>query len=215
MASQQAGLNVARAALEAPGELSPADAFEAALAEALARPSFQESARAGNSKETGQGKFTLTPPNTPALGTSPPTVEPDTVTEARAGRNPPEMAMHAIPEGTAVEDRAALPAQTVQHNKAESAASTAATLSQTPFNDQATDLASAVMPEQFNKLFREPTSPATTVGSQGPEAVQLGREWSVPVAGTLHVAKALENLDTQGDGNADLFFTLASSVVCQ
>ncbi|BDA47844.1 hypothetical protein COCOBI_11-1010 [Coccomyxa sp. Obi] len=198
--SQQAGLNIARAH-EAPAELSPADAFEAALAEALARQSRQESAGVGNSQESGQGRCTLTPPNTPALGTSPPTLETGAVREPRAGGSPPGTAMHAIPEeaeGTVVEDRAILPAPTVQPKKAETAAA-AALSSPVPFDDQVTDLASAIVPEQYGKLFKEPTSPATMVGGQRPEAEQLGREWSVPVAGTLHVAKALENLDTQGE----------------
>lgn len=202
--TQQAGLSIAD---QAPAELTPADAFEAALAEALATQSLQETAGEGNSKRTGQGKFTLTPPNTPALGTSPPTGEPGAVTKPPSCGSPPETAMHAISEeaeGTAGEDRAALPAPTVQPKKAEIATAADVTFSQAPFNVQVTDLASVILPEQYSNLFKEPTSPATTVGSQGPEAVQLGREWSVPVAGTLHVGKALENLDAQGDGHADL-----------
>ena len=224
-------------AQKAPAELSPADAFEAALAEALAKQSLLESGGEGNSKGTGQDNSTLTPPNTPAIGNSPPA---GAVIRAQAAGNHPEMAMHAIPEDTVEQDRVALPAPKVQLNKAESTAP-AATITQAPVNAQVTDLASVILPEQYSKLLSEPSSPATTVGSRGtapvsaqvtdlasvispeqytklfnkysspattvgsprPEAVQLGREWSVLKAGTLHVGQALKNLDTQGNGHAD------------
>lgn len=82
----------------------PADAFEAALTEALAKQSLKEemssaygSGAVSQDRQGEQRAATYTPPNTPALGTSPSVVE-GKKTGAQQARAVPELASPAVPQ---------------------------------------------------------------------------------------------------------------------
>ncbi len=213
---------------------SPADAFEAALTEALAKESTGEgpgAERGGHNMETDGAATTRTPPNTPDVtskGPANPTLSPRPVdsqggrAEAAAGpeeatQAAPKEARQAAPEQA--EGAAEQPEISTQRSMApDKAARQQATMPAAPSavvaqeqnssNDQDTGKAGGVPAEPAKvEAVREEEVGNARVSQRGADVVQQSMESSL--GGTLYVSEALAALEEQEGQSA-----AATQVLC-
>lgn len=196
-------------------EPSPADAFEAALTEALAKESSQE----GQNRETGGAAATRTPPNTPNIiskAPANPTVYPrpeesSAVTKAPAGSTAPKEAGQAVPDQA--EETTAESADSAHRSVAPELAgirqavvpavpsAAAASVHESGIKQETSQAGDGLSGEsaQLQTIKEEVMGPA--VDSEETHAGARQREES-SLGGALYVAEALAAVEVQGAESA-------------